>query len=152
MSSETDSSWPQLSASDPAKREQLTRTHEDTCAPHAFRDGVCMCTCVCAFVCMCVRACVRVCVCCMVARIRACVCICACKRLCVRACVRVYVWSQPAGGVSVGQGNEAELGGAIEDEVLGEAAHVEHDHARREQKLKNEVSVAHLYKSGRGWG
>eukprot|EP00960_Hanusia_phi_P042434 755494-Hanusia_phi.AAC.4 len=46
--------------------------------------------------------------------------------------------------VGICQGDEAELGGGVENQVLGEAAEVDHDHAAGKQVLEDEVSIAHL--------
>ena len=56
----------------------------------------------------------------------------------------------PARGVGVGERDEAKLRRRVEDQVLGEAAHVQHDHARREEKLDDEVPVAHLRRTPAG--
>jgi hypothetical protein len=51
---------------------------------------------------------------------------------------------EPARGVGVGQRDEAELGGAVQDQVLGEAAHVQHNHAGGEEELDDEVPITNL--------
>jgi len=47
-----------------------------------------------------------------------------------------------AGGVGVGQLDEPKLGGGVQDEVLGEARHVNHDHGRAEEKVQDEIAVS----------
>mmetsp|Transcript_33929 Transcript_33929/g.71235 ORF Transcript_33929/g.71235 Transcript_33929/m.71235 type:complete len:296 (-) Transcript_33929:748-1635(-) len=47
-----------------------------------------------------------------------------------------------ARGVGVGQRDEAEFRGAVQDQILSEAAHVQHDHARGEEELDDEISIS----------
>ena len=58
-----------------------------------------------------------------------------------------------AGGEGLGQLDEAELGGRVEGDLLGEAAGVEAEHGERLQVFEDEVAVAgcvHAVGGGRG--
>ncbi len=52
--------------------------------------------------------------------------------------------NEPASGVGIGQGDESEFGGAVQNQVLCEAAHVQHNHAGGEEELDDEIPVSNL--------